>query len=182
MNLSVDKKTIEEGQYVLLTWDCGDPDQVSLVVEEGASRRVLPLSNSGTTSVLPTGESDTMRLRLRCVDASGKVLEEERTVKVKRRVLKAERVDGSPFDGGQGRKTQSSGDRPAFLERAGQWWRRRKEAARAFWSVQPKDKKLAFKVLGILVATDFLVLLSPRLLPVGLFATGLYLVWYLARR
>ena len=177
MKLTVDKKVLSEGEYATVSWDCGSPDQASLVVVEGGSRRVFPLSDAGTMVVSPTGDSDTMELILKA-SIAGSIQQESLSVKVKRVVLRAEKVSGVKG----ARRDRASSALDSAKDRLHEWWGRTREEFASWWSILPPTKKLAWKcLLGI-----FLILLlscfSPRFLPFGVVLLSLYLVYFIYRK
>jgi len=172
ITLATDKKRISEGEYITVSWDCQNPDMVSLTVDDGG-RSVHQLGDSGSKVLQASGNADRMILTLRA-SVGGKIEEKSATVKVERKVLKAEKVNRSPRSGPDNRKFD--------LARIKDWWSRTTMQYKTAWNYLPEEKKLAVKVMGLLAATMLLTAISPKLLPIGLIGLVGYLGWVVMKR
>jgi len=173
ITFNIDKKQISEGEYVTVTWNCENPDMVTLSVQDGG-KSIYQLGDSGTRVVQASGNTDRMVLTLRA-SLNGKVEEKSITVKVKRKVLKAEKVHRTSSWEGKKKK-------PFDLGRIKDWWTRFTAALKTGWAYMPETKKLAYKVLGLLMAGMILTSISPKLLPVGILLIGGYLSWIIIKK
>jgi len=171
ISFHIDKKKVTEGEYVTVSWDCQNPDMVSLVVADG-SKSVHQLGDSGTKVIPASGNADQMVLTLRAT-IGGKLEEKSAKVKVKRKVLKADKVSRGP-------KNQNS--KPFDFTRIKDWWTRTTAQYKTAWAYMPETKKLAVKVMGLIAAVMILSGISPKLLPLGLLAVAGYLSWIILKR
>lgn len=174
ISFSIDKKQVTEHEYVTVSWDCENPDQVTLTVEDG-TKSIHQLPDSGRRVIEASGNADRMTLSLRAV-IGGKTQEKSMTVKVKRKVLKAEKVNGAPH-GSQGSK-KSWFD----LSKIKGWWSRTIAGFKTAWTYMPENKKLATKILGLMCAIMLLTSFAPKLFPLGLLAIMGYLTWVIVKR
>lgn len=174
ISFNIDKKQVAEHEYVTVSWDCENPDQVTLTVEDG-TRSVHQLPDSGSRVIEASGNADRMTLILRAV-IGGKTQEKSATVKVKRKVLKAEKVHGTPH-GGSG-----SGKDWFDFTKVKDWWSRTSAGLKTAWTYMPENKKLATKILGLMCAVMLLTSFAPKLFPLGLLAIMGYLTWIILKR
>ena len=174
LKFNIDKVKADAGESVNVSWDCDNPDMVSLTVEDG-QRSVYQLGDSGSRSIKLSGDSDKVVFTLSAT-LGGKVERSTRTVKVSRKVLKAEKVQRAP-----GSSSSSKFRMPDF-GKVGDWWKRTASNFKMAWSYLPADKKLAYKILGILAAISVLSAVFPRLLSLSFLVLGLYLMWFILKR
>ena len=78
----VDRKTVEEGESVMLSWECGVPDAVTLTIDNGYTKSQIQLPDSGSRSVAIQRSKGATTLRL-TVAQSGRIERREIAVKVK---------------------------------------------------------------------------------------------------
>lgn len=174
LSFNIDKKQVAEHEHVTVTWDCPNPDQVTLTVEDG-TRSVHQLPDSGSRVIEASGNADRMTLTLRAV-IGGKAQEKSATVKVKRKVLKAEKVNGAPYG------SQDSAKSWLGFSKIKDWWSRTTDGLKTSWSYLPENKKLATKILGLMCAVMLLTSFAPKLFPLGLLAIMGYLTWIILKR
>ena len=173
LSFNVDRTKANEGDYITVSWDCSNPDMVSLSVEDG-TKTIYQLGDSGSRSIKVSGESDRINLTL-SASTGGKVERRTLSVKVDRKVARARKVKSSP-------KPSSSKKRKLDFGKVGEWWRKSTADLKTVWGFMPSDKKLAYKVLCFLAVLSILSAFSPKLLSVGVLAIGLYLMWFILKR
>lgn len=166
---TTDKKKVNVGEYFTVSWECRNPDMVTLSVQDGG-KTVYQLGDSGTKAINASGNADKIILVLRA-SIGGQVEEKTVSVRVKRKVIKAEKVSYSPrnrkmFSGFSGIKEK---------------WTRIKSQYKTVWTHLPDTKKLALKVTGLLTIAISLSAISPKLLPWGLMAIVGYLGWIVVK-
>ena len=174
LSFNIDKKQVTEHEHVTVSWDCENPDQVTLTVEDG-TRSIHQLPDSGSRVIEASGNADRMTLTLRAV-IGGKAQEKSATVKVKRKVLKAEKVHSAPRSSSGGRKSWFD------LSKIKGWWSRTTAGFKNAWTYMPENKKLATKILGLMCAIMLLTSFAPKLFPLGLLAIMGYLTWIILKR
>jgi len=173
LSFNVDRTKANEGDYITVSWDCSNPDMVSLSVEDG-TKTIYQLGDSGSRSIKVSGESDRMNLTL-SASTGGKVERKTLSVKVDRKVARTRKVKSAP-------KPSSSKKRKPDFGKVGERWRKSTSDLKTVWGFIPADKKLAYKVLGLLAALSILSAFFPKLLSVGILAIGLYLMWFILKR
>ena len=62
------------------------------------------------------------------------------------------------------------------------WWNRVTSRFKLAWTYMPENKKMAYKILGLILAALFLANLSPRLLSLGFFIVVGYLMWIILKK
>ena len=174
ITFNIDKRQVQEGESVTVSWNCESPDMVTLTVVDGV-KSVHQLGDSGSKTIPATGNADKMVLTLRA-SIGGKTEEKSATVRVKRKVVKAERVNSTPY--GKKEKTSS----PLDFSKVKDWWRRTSDKYKAAWSYMPENKKLATKILGMMLALMILTGFWPKLFSIGLLLIIGYLGWIVLRR
>ncbi len=174
MKFKVDKSKVTEGESFNVSWECSNPDMVSLTIEDGTKNHIQ-LPDSGVRAILASGNSDKINIILKA-SVGGKIEEKKACVKVRRKVLKAERVDRAP------RSQRSSGKKLFDFSRIGDWFKKQTTMFKTAWSYMSADKKLAYKVLGLIMVTMILTSFSPKLLAVGLGGTVGYLIWQILKK
>ena len=173
LTFNIDKKQITEGEYINVTWDCPNPDMVSLTVEDGI-KSIHQLSDSGSRSIPASGNADMITLTLRA-SIGGKVEEKKATVKVKRKVLKAERVYGSA-------KSSKGWKNPFDFSKIKTWWNGIVSKFKLAWTYMPENKKLAYKILGLIMVAMILTSISPKLATLGFLLVVGYLFWVIFKK
>ena len=116
-----------------------------------------------------------MTLTLRAV-IGGKTQEKSVTVKVKRKVIKAEKVHGTPRSGSNNKKAWFD------FTKLKDWWSRTSDRLKTAWTYMPENKKLATKILGLMFAVMLLTSFAPKLFPLGILAIMGYLTWIIVNR
>lgn len=180
ISFDIDRKQVQEGESVTVSWSCESPDMVTLTVVDGV-KSVHQLGDSGTRVIPATGNADKIVLTLRA-SIAGKTEEKTATVKVKRKVVKAERVNSTPYGKKERTGNGSSKNNPINLSRIKNWWQRTKDKYKTAWSYMPETKKLATKILGMMLALTILSSIWPKLFSLGLLLIVGYLGWILIKR
>ena len=173
LTFNIDKKQVAEGEYINVTWDCPNPDMVSLTVEDGI-KSIHQLSDSGSRSIPASGNADKIILTLRA-SIGGKVEEKKATVKVKRKVLKAEKVYGSA-------KSSKSWKNPIDFSKIKTWWNGLTSKLKLAWTYMPENKKLAYKILGLIMVAMILTSISPKLATLGFLLVVGHLFWVIIKK
>ena len=173
LTFNIDKKQVAEGEYINVTWDCPNPDMVSLTVEDGI-KSIHQLSDSGSRSIPASGNADKIILTLRA-SIGGKVEEKKATVKVKRKVLKAEKVYGSA-------KSSKSWKNPIDFSKIKTWWNGLASKLKLAWTYMPENKKLAYKILGLIMVAMILTSISPKLATLGFLLVVGHLFWVIIKK
>lgn len=133
-NFTVDKKSVREGDYVVVSWACKNPDAVSLTVDNGYGQTSVQLADSGSRSVVMDRSKGKTVLRLSVVQ-NGKIHKEELSVKVEaRKAPKAERT------------STHSGPKNSFKNIKGNWstfvYR-----LRYGWQMLPEKKRRIYRAI-----------------------------------
>ena len=175
LTFNIDKKQVTEGEYINVTWDCPNPDMVSLTIEDGI-KSIHQLSDNGSRSIPVSGNADKIILTLRA-SIGGKVEEKKASVKVKRKVLKAEKVYGSA-------KSSSSKNWKNIFDftKVKTWWNGLASKFKLAWTYMPENKKLAYKILGLIMAAMILTSISPKLASLGFLLVVGYLFWVILKK
>lgn len=63
MKFRTDKSKVYEGESFIVSWDCQNPEMVSLTVEDGAKSQI-PLPDSGSRTISASGNADKIVLTL----------------------------------------------------------------------------------------------------------------------
>lgn len=174
ISFNIDKRQVQEGESITVSWNCESPDMVTLTVVDGV-KSVHQLGDSGTRVIPATGNADRITLTLRA-SIGGKTEEKSATVKVRRKVVKAERVNSTPY----GRKERTTN--PLDFSKVKDWWKRTSDKYRTAWSYMPENKKLATKILGMMLALMILTSIWPKLFSLGLLLIIGYLGWIVLKR
>jgi len=172
MTFNIDRKQVSEGEYVTVSWECQTPDMVTLSVEDGG-KTIYQLGDSGSRVIRASGNADKMVLTLR-VATGGRTEEKTLTVKVKRKVLKAEKVNYAPRNGEKKKKFD--------LSRIKDGWSRFTAQSKTAWTYMPAEKKLAYKIMGLMVLVLALNSISPKLYTLGVILVVGYLSWIILRK
>ncbi len=172
MKFNVDKSKVSEGESFNVSWECSNPGMVSLTIEDGTKNHIQ-LPDSGVRAILASGNSDKINIILKA-SVGGKIEEKKACVKVRRKVLKAERVDRAP-------RSHRPSSKFSF-SRIGDWFKKQANMFKTAWSYMSADKKLAYRILGLIMVTMVLTSFSPKLLAVGLGGTVGYLIWQIFKK
>ena len=172
MKLSTDKKHVHVGESFIVSWDCRNPETVSLIVEDG-EKSLIPLSDSGSRTIFASGKADKIVLTLHA-SIGGRVQEKKVVVKIKRNVIKAER---------RHRCTRSSSSSRNTFGRSKivSWWNTVSYRIKAIWAYVPEDKRIAYITLGLVMFAMILTRLSNRLSSAGFIMVVSYLMWIILK-
>lgn len=139
MKFRTDKTKVHEGENFIVSWDCENPEMVSLTVEDGAKSQI-PLPDNGSRTISASGNADKIVLTLHA-SIGGRVQVKKAVVKVTRNVVKTEKVHH--------RTRSSPGNKKIFdLSKIASWWNTvsfRMKTTRAY---MPEDKRMAYITLG----------------------------------
>ena len=145
INFTVDRKSVREGETVMVTWDAGVPDAVTLTIENGYETSRLQLPDSGSRAVMIAKSKGKTTLRL-AVAQGGRVERRELCVKVKN--IKPIRAKAY--------RPKSHRNRQFSLKnlprRIGEWWRTFCSRMRYAWQVMPPKQKRIYRILLIVLA------------------------------
>ena len=141
IRFDIDKKSVREGETVMVAWECGMPDAVTLTIENGYETTRLQLADSGSRAILIGKSKGKTTLRL-TVAKSGKIERKELSVKVKNiKPIRAKTY--------RPRRQFSLRDVP---QRVGEWWRTLSSRVRYAWqSMTPRQRRIYKAVLIMLV-------------------------------
>lgn len=151
INFSVDRTSATEGESVVVAWDCGVPDSVSLTIDNGYSSSRLQLADSGSRVIMVGRSKGTMKLRL-TVAAAGRIERRELSIKVKNlRTVKA--------------KTARPKNRPQFspkglFGRVATWARNVRQRFSYAWRVMPAKQKRIYIIMLLVLAALWIGALS----------------------
>lgn len=141
INFSIDKKNAREGETVMVAWECGTPDAVTLTIENGYETSRLQLPDSGSRSVLIGKSKGKTTLRL-AVAQGGKIERRELSVKVKNiKPIRAKTY-----------RPRSRFTLRGLIARVGEWWRTLLSRVSYAWRVMPPKRQRLYKFLLILLA------------------------------
>lgn len=141
IKFDIDKKCAKEGETVLVAWECGMPDAVTLTIENGYETTRLQLADSGSRAILIGKSKGKTTLRL-TVAQGGKIERKELSVRVKN--IKPIRAKAY-----RPRRQFSLRDVP---RRVGEWWRTMCSRVRYAWqSMTPRQRRIYKAVLIMLV-------------------------------
>lgn len=141
IKFDIDKKSAKEGESVLVAWECGMPDAVTLTIENGYDTTRLQLADSGSRAILIGKSKGKTTLRL-TVARGGKIERKELSIRVKNVKSIRAKVYRS-------RRKFSLREVP---KRVSGWWRTlRARLSYAWQSMTPKQRRLYKIVLVMMV-------------------------------
>lgn len=141
IRFKTDKKSAKEGEYVTLQWDCPTcPDAITLTIDDGYTKRSIPLADSGSTT-LRVGPSKSKTRYTLTVQLRGKIERRHLDIRVK---------------GAQDRKFVWKDKMTAWKDRLEASWNVFWAQTRYGWASLPKWKKALY--LGLLVLWLILII------------------------
>lgn len=162
MTFDVDRTSVTEGDIVEITWDCTGADRVELKIDNGFKATVLPLEITGSKRFRLHRSKGRTALTITAWK-DGKHGSKTLKVKVKEiPTTHTETVDS------QGKK----------INDAKQWGEQMKQRLQTL----PPDKRMAVRVVWILVATLLVSMFIPRLFLLGITALIVYLLYTIWKR
>lgn len=148
IKFDIDKKCAKEGEMVLVAWECGMPDAVTLTIENGYETTRLQLADSGSRAILIGKSKGKTTLRL-TVAQGGKIERKELCVRVKN----IKPIRAKAYRTRRPRRQFSLRDVP---RRVGEWWRTLRSRVRYAWqSMTPRQRRI-YKALLIMIAVLWL--------------------------
>lgn len=170
IEISVNKSKVTEGDVVEITWSCTNATEVQLTLDNGYKANTIPVAFSGSKKFRLNRSKGRTHLVIGAVEG-GKTYYKSVTVRVKRmKVTKAEEV----YD-----YTGAKGVRKNGLKTS---WNNYKSRVKMAWGYLPENKKLAFKIISILMVIMLLSAIYPKIMSLGLMGLGCYLFWILLRK
>lgn len=141
---TADRKSVGEGEYVTLSWDCGMPDSVTLTIKNGYHTTRLQLPDSGSRSVLIEKSKGKTTFRLVAAQGTSKQ-SQELSVRVKN--LKT--IRAKAYRPKKSRRPASLGE---LWSRTKAWWRNFCGRVSYGWRVMPPRQKRIYKIVLIALA------------------------------
>ena len=148
ITFDVDRRSAKEGETILVIWDCGVPDSVSLRVDNGYRPFILQLADSGSRAIMIEKSKGKTTL---CLTAACGTRKESREISVKvknTKVIKAKEV--------RYRRGRTSTSRIPSLK---ELWQRIRSTLRNLvqrveyaWRTMPPRTKRIYKFMLILLA------------------------------
>lgn len=167
IKLNVNRTSVTEGDIVEVTWNCTNADSAQLTIDNGFNATTGPIELSGSKKLKLVRADGKAKLTVTATNADNKSATCQVSVKVRKiKPLKAEYVDGN------GRT----------ISKLSQKWSSFKSKAKFAWGAMSDVKKLAVKVMGLLLLASILTAISPKLYGLGLFIIFGYLLWTLSKR
>ena len=162
MTFDVDRTVVTEGDVIEIKWNCTGAERVELKIDNGFRATVLPLEENGSKKFRLNRSKGRTALTITAWK-SGK--HGSKTLKVKVKEMPTTHAE-----------TVDSQGKPLGALR--EWWQRWQPR----WQSLPADKRMAVRMLLIIVALLLLTLLSPRLLLLGLTGLVIYLLYIVWKR
>lgn len=137
----VDRIKAQEGETVMLSWECGVPDAVTLTIDNGFTKSQIQLPDSGSRSVAIQKSKGTTTLRL-TVAASGRIVRREVVVRVKNlKTIKARpyRASSSP----------RGGSLKGLWGRVNGWFRGQLQRWSYAWRAMPPRRRRIYQAIFI---------------------------------
>jgi hypothetical protein len=140
----VDRKSAQEGENVLVSWECGLPDAVTLTIDNGLTKSQIQLPDSGSRTVAIQRSKGSTILRL-TVAQSGHIERREIAVKVKN--LKT--IKAKPY---RATSRRSGGSLKGLIQRLGDKLRQFVGRVGYSWRAIPPRKRRIYQALLIWAA------------------------------
>ncbi len=145
IKFDIDRRSVREGDTVMVAWDCGVPDAVTLTIENGYETTRLQLADSGSRAIV-VGKSKGKTTLTLAVAQSGKIERKVLSIRVKN----IKPIRARAYRPRSARcASWSLRDVP---RRVGEWWRSMASRVRYAWSVMPPRQKRIYKFLLIALA------------------------------
>lgn len=147
---NVDRTDVSEGENVMVAWDCGLPDAVTLTIDNGYSTSQIQLADSGSRMVAMHKSKGRTTLRL-TVATGGKIERREVAVKVKNlKTTKTETASNSSYSYAQN-KSRNKLSLKGLLGKVGYRIRSFFQRLSYGWRVMPKKTKRIYQCAFILM-------------------------------
>lgn len=169
MTFTTDRKSLTEGDIITVTWDCHEAERVELNIDNGYKATAIPLELAGEKRFRLNRSKGRTRLTITAW-VGGKSY--SKTIKVKVDEMRATRAETVGDD---------YATRPPKKGLAA-WWQERSMRWKMSWQAMPPTKKLATRVLLILAVILLLWPLMRLILPIGLIALCVYLLWFVWKK
>ena len=145
INFSIDRKNAREGESVMVAWECGMPDAVTLTIENGYESSRIQLPDSGSRAILIGKSKGKTTLRL-TVAKGGKIERKELTIKVKN--IKPIRAKAY--------RPRTKFSLRDLLRRVGEWWRSFCSRVSYAWRTMPPKRQRFYKILLLVLAITWM--------------------------
>ena len=131
LNLSTDRKSASEGEYIEIRWSCDAcPDSLYLSIDSGVTKYTIAVSDSGTTRIPVPKSNGKMTVKLIGV-ISGKKVTESLDVRVKN--MKSKAVKAPLSSRLKLFKEKMQANLYVFRAQLKYWWFSRKKWQKALW-------------------------------------------------
>ena len=141
IKFDIDRKSVQEGETIMVAWECGMPDAVTLTIENGYETSRMQLADSGSRTILIGKSKGKTTLRL-TVAKGGKIERREVAVKVKNiKPIRAKTY-----------RPRSKFSLRNLPQKVGEWWRSLRSKVSYAWQVMPPRQKRLYKIFLIVLA------------------------------
>ncbi len=147
---SVDRTEVNEGENVMVAWDCGIPDAVTLTIDNGFSTSQIQLADSGSRMVAIHKSKGRTTLRL-AVATGGKIERREVVIKVKNIKTSKTQTTSSSSGGYTYKKQRNEFSFRRLYDRAAYRIRSFFQRLSYGWSVMPKKTKRIYQFAFLLM-------------------------------
>ena len=165
MTFTTDRTSLTEGEIIEITWDCHEAERVELTIDNGYKATAIALDLTGTKRFRLNRSRGKTKLTLTAL-VNGHSY--SKTIKVK--VTEMPTTHAKTVD-----------DKGHTISAGRQWWQNRTLRWRTAWQAMTPVKQLATKILVAIAALLLLSMLQPRLMPLGLVAIVIWLVFVITR-
>lgn len=182
MKLRADKKTVNEGDNVLISWDCKGTSDTKLTIDNGYSKTVLDVESVGSQKFIASNASfGKMTIRVHGLK-DGKRESETIEIKVKSSNKQEEVKTGTNYSTHDSKWNAYGAQPKNFWQKVQYGFNNFKNRISYTWSVLSEKKKLANIILLMLCITMILCSFVPKLMPFCILAIVIYLFWVINKK
>ena len=170
ISFSSNRTKVTEGDIVEITWDCPGATNVTVGIDNGFKSSTTPVEATGCKKYRLNRSDGKTKLTL-TADVDGRPIVKTLTIKVNKPKVEEAKVD-------DGFTKYKRLDHNNIKDK----WRDIRTKFGYAWHSMGEKKQLAWRTLGLLLATMVLSMIWPKFLTFGLMVAVLYLCWVVFRR
>ena len=170
---NIDKTTVTEGETVEIRWDCSGAETTNLIIDNGFKSSCMNVENTGNKKFRLNRSKGKTKLILEATFQGKKQCKEIRVRIKKLKTTRTRTINNEAY----------ARQREEFSKKnLNEKWHILKNSIRYSWQCLPENKRLAYKILGILLLIVLLIRISPRLVSLGLLILAGYLFFVIVKK
>lgn len=171
MKFKVSRRIVREGDIVEVTWECPEAESARITIDNGYRSASAVVPSSGSKKYKLNRSKGRTRITL-SANCHGTPVHREIFIIVRKARSSKAKGDNTVYD------SYTRMDKPNLQQR----FKIFRERLSYAWQYVPAQKKLAYKILLLLLVVMLISAFIPKVTYFGLLAVAAYLLWYIYKK